>query len=422
MIHLILPNGGICPQCQLPPGKTCGRPICPRHQRLLRLRRTVRVGGAVMLAAACLFLYIGRQQGRAAMRNAPIAPKPLSAEAQMMTAVKTHPRLPYCDHWQTFTTRDGLPSNEIKSIRVDGKRVWAGTDNGLACLENGKWKTWGVKDGLPHRVVLALDVDPTTGDLWLGTAGGAARFSGGRFEKFNQLNSGLANDLVYGLTCYRDNVWIATAAGVSRFNTRTHEWALFNQNNTIMFEPWCYAVSAKDDIVYVGVWGGGIVEYNLKTGFWRDYHDPDGEMEVTLIKDAGPTHEVVPAISYENGRVWAGSYFGLSTYDGRHWKNYFKTDSGLASDFINFTRAHGDIGWVCTDDGLSSFDGKTWVTYRTVGGRGEMRIQPQGGKRETRSLGPTLGHNYTFGIDMQGDSDVWVATAGGVSHGSARKI
>ncbi len=315
--------------------------------------------------------------------------------------------------WKSYTVKDGLPSNEVKCVRVDGTRIWAGTDQGLACFENGAWRTYGVKDGLPHRVVLTLEVAQDTGDLWIGTAGGLARLSGGLIEKFTQTTSGLSNDLVYGISCLGPDVWVATASGVSRYNTRTKNWSLFDHTNTIMFEPWCYAVSAHDDLVYVGVWGAGVVEYNLKTGYWRDYHDPDGETEVCLFKDAGITHEVIPAVSYVNGRLWAGSYFGLSTYDGRHWKNYFKKDSGLASDFVNFVRASGDVGWICTDDGLSGFNGREWITYRK---NGEVVRTVNGHAVKTR-LPSALADSYTFGVDFQGDS-LWVATAGGISHGT----
>jgi ligand-binding sensor domain-containing protein len=319
-------------------------------------------------------------------------------------------------NWRTYTTRNGLPSNEAKCIRVYGSRVWVGTDNGLACYEGGRWRTYGVEDGLPHRVVMALDVSAQTGDLWVGTAGGVSRFSGGRFENFNQMNSGLANDLVYGISCYEEDVWIATASGVSRYNTRTREWEIFNNNNTIMFEPWCYAISARDDMVYVGVWGGGVVEYSYRTGYWKDYHDPDGELEICLFRDAGVVHEVIPAVSYENGILWAGSYFGLSTYDGKRWKNYFKKDSGLPSDFINFVRAQGSVGWICTDDGLSSFDGTTWFTYRKAGGGGEVRTHRGANLVEKRRLPTLLSHNYVLGVDFQGEN-VWVATAQGVCLG-----
>ena len=74
--------------------------------------------------------------------------------------------------------------------------------------------------------------------------GGLSRFSAGRFDNFTQLNSGLPNDVVYGVAVEGDYVWAATAAGASRLNTRTGQWSLFNERNTPMYEIWTYDVSA----------------------------------------------------------------------------------------------------------------------------------------------------------------------------------
>lgn len=386
-------------------------------------RRIAGIGGAALVGAVALAALWMLNRPKAASAQAGTTntersfQQPVGMDNAPPPVARKYPgKMLVYDRWETFSTHDGLPSNEAKAIRVDGDKVWVGTDEGLACREQRKWRRWSVKDGLAHRVVLSLDVDPLTHDLWIGTAGGLSRLSGGRFTTYNQLNSGLANDVVYGVCCYKGEVWIATASGVNRYRPRTNEWTIFNVNNSIMFEQWCYAISASDDMVYVGVWGGGIVEYNIRTGFWRDYHDPDGELEITLMKDVGPIHEVVPAVSYENGLVWAGTYFGMNRYDGRHWKNYFKTDSGLASDFVNFVRAHGDACWMCTDDGLSGFDGTTWTTYRKTGSGGELKIARGKQVVEKRSLARTLPNNYLLGVDLQGD-DIWVATAGGVAHG-----
>jgi hypothetical protein len=40
--------------------------------------------------------------------------------------------MPVYDEWRSYTTRDGLPSDKAFAVRVDGERVWVGTDAGLA--------------------------------------------------------------------------------------------------------------------------------------------------------------------------------------------------------------------------------------------------------------------------------------------------
>src|SRR5947208_5203280 len=148
--------------------------------------------------------------------------------------------------WENFTTANGLPDNHVYCVLVDGQRIWAGTDNGLGVYENGTWKVFRPADGLAQQAVLSLGIDKHTGDLWVGTMGGLSRISAGRIDTYTQLNSGLSNDIVYGVAVQGDYVWTATAAGASRLNLRTGQWSLFNERNTPMFEIWNYAVGAAE--------------------------------------------------------------------------------------------------------------------------------------------------------------------------------
>ena len=104
--------------------------------------------------------------------------------------------------WENFTTANGLPDNHVFCVLVDGKRIWAGTENGLGLYENGAWKVFrpveeSKEQSLAHQAVLSLALDKRTGDLWVGTMGGLSRVSAGRIDTFTQLTSGLSNDIVY---------------------------------------------------------------------------------------------------------------------------------------------------------------------------------------------------------------------------------
>ena len=118
--------------------------------------------------------------------------------------------------------------------------------------------------------------------------------------------------MVYGVGVQGDYVWVATAAGAGRLDTRTGQWALFNERNTPMYEIWTYNVSAGTSKVYYAVWGGGILEYDVKTGHWKDYNDPDGETEMVVQKDQGLIHEITTSVSYvEKDKIlWVATYFG----------------------------------------------------------------------------------------------------------------
>ena len=335
--------------------------------------------------------------------------------------------LPYVyTNWEHFTAADGLPNEHIFAVKVDGPRVWIGTENGLACYDKRtrKIKSWTEKDGLPWRVISGLDVNPATGELWLGLfGGGVARFSGGRFDHFNQMNSGLANDVVYAVAVENDNVWCATTAGASRYNTVKGKWAIFTEKNAPMEEIWNYGACYNDGKVYLGVWGSGVLEFDVARESWKTYLDPDGEMEIDLFRDDGIVHVIVTGVSYIEKVLWISTYFGACRYDGRHWHGFFDHDCGIPSNFHNAVKGRStQEAWYGSDKGLgvcADFESDTWVTYTSDGARhtGQAVIKRGTNVVQTVDTGYNVSHNYILCVDFDGD-DAWVGTSKGLARAS----
>jgi ligand-binding sensor domain-containing protein len=210
--------------------------------------------------------------------------------------------------WENFTVANGLPDNHVFCVLVDGETHLGRNRKWLRSLPRGKWKIYTTADGLAHRAVLSLALDKETGDVWAGTMGGVSRISAGRINTFNQLNSGVNNDVVYSVSVDGDYVWMATAAGASRLNKRTGQWSLFNERNTPMYEIWTYNVTATDpDKVYYAVWGAGVLAYDVKTEKWKDYNNPDGETEIVLFKDQRLIHEITTSVSCVDKILWVAT-------------------------------------------------------------------------------------------------------------------
>ena len=335
-----------------------------------------------------------------------------------------HAAPPFYDNWETFGLSHGLPSEKVFCIRATKDDVWAGTDHGLARFTDGRWRTYTTADGLAHLAVLSIAEDPETKDLWIGTMGGLNRFSAGRFDTFTQFNSGLANDIVYGVTFLRGEVWAATAAGLSRYNAAQHRWTLYDETNTPMHEVWCYSVTSSQKKVYVAVWGGGLLEYDVAQNKWKDYRDPDGEMEMDLFRDDGLLIDVVAGAACDSAdRVCVASYFGLSVYDGRRWRTYMDHDSPLAGNFINFVATRAEVAWMATDNGLSASDRENWWTYRRdpETGTGVVDWTPANGPPERFTSQTIFPHNYLLGVSFQGDQ-IWVATEKGAARGTRGQV
>jgi ligand-binding sensor domain-containing protein len=338
---------------------------------------------------------------------------------------------PLLTEWESFYAKDGLPSDKIMSVAVDQDRIWVGTDRGLAVRENGAWTTYTTEEGLAYDAVISLAVDPETRDVWAGTMGGLSQISAGRIRNYTQFNSGLPNDVVFGVAVENQNVWVATTTGEGRYRIREDRWDVYTPDNAPQHEPWGYFVDYADGKVWAALWGGGALEFDLATEQWQAYLDPDGEMEIDLFRDDGIIHVITTGISYREGIMWASTYFGLSSYDRmgtRKWRGYMDHDTGLASNFINFVKAKGKVAYVCTDKGLSAvdYDSNRWVTYAPANGPAEYqgpweaRVYREGELLERTPLEHGMSNNFTWGIDFQGD-EVWVATSKGLSHGSPKR-
>lgn len=367
-----------------------------------------------------------------ALAVAAVAPA-FAATDPPVPAPASGPNLPYLyTSWKHFTVKDGLPNDHIFAVKAHGNDVWVGTEDGLALIDKAKGKVvrvWKEKDGLPFRAVTAIEVDPKTGDVWLGLfGGGLARYSGDRFDHFHQLNSGLLNDVVYGVAVEHQNVWVATTAGCSRLDTKTGEWTAFTEKNAPMEEIWNYNVSWDGkEKVYLAVWGSGVLVYDLvraKAGKnpWEEYLDPDGEMEIDLYRDDGINHVIVTGAVAVDDVLWVSSYFGGSRYDGRHWRGYAKQEGGLPSDFLNNIKARsGQEAYFCSDKGLGVITDvatDTWVVYTRdpKTGRGVAKVT-QGGKLvETVDMERGVPHDFMINADVDGN-DIWVATGKGLGLG-----
>jgi len=331
--------------------------------------------------------------------------------------------LPYVyTEWKHFTVQDGLPNDHVFAVKVDGDKVWGGTEDGLVCInkKTGKIKNWREKDGLPWRVVSSLDINPKTGELWIGLfGGGIARFSGGRFDHWHQLNSGLVNDVVYGIAIENDNVWAATTAGASRYNTITGEWTIYTEKNAPMEEIWNYGVTYNEGKVYLGIWGSGVLEFDVATERWKDYLDPDREMEIDLYRDDGIVHVITTGVSYIEGILWVSTYFGMSRYDGRYWRGLYSHETGLPSDFGNAVKGRSaNEGWYATDKGLgvcADFATDTWITYTMDPGthKGKAVVTQNQKILKVIDMPRCIPHNYTLWVEFD-NKDVWVGTSKGI--------
>lgn len=116
-----------------------------------------------------------------------------------------------------YTIKDGLPTNDIKTIyQTKQGDIWLGTYLGLVLFKNGKFTSYTKADGLAGNHVRSIYEDKQ-GNLWIGTYDeGLSRFSQGRFVNY-KVEDGLFNNGVFSIVEDQfNNFWISSNKGIYR--------------------------------------------------------------------------------------------------------------------------------------------------------------------------------------------------------------
>ncbi len=123
----------------------------------------------------------------------------------------------------------------------------------------------------PLFTVTAISRDPRTGDFWLATWGsGLVRYSGGRFDVFNQFNSGLAGDLVFDVCVHDGLVWAATIGGVSAYAHSTDDWKLHFPRQRSFGGPVYTRVKRVDGELRVATTDGLAAVFDAEDDRWNE--------------------------------------------------------------------------------------------------------------------------------------------------------
>jgi signal transduction histidine kinase/ligand-binding sensor domain-containing protein len=135
-----------------------------------------------------------------------------------------------------YTTADGLGSNQIRSLYVEGDgTLWIGTlDGGLNVLRNGKVTHFGVGDGLPSNNI--RDVTEDGAYLWLSTTRGISKFAKSqlraaadrRLSTIEPINYGMDDGLrsaqvTEGQRHADGTLWFATSRGIAVYDPSAEE-------------------------------------------------------------------------------------------------------------------------------------------------------------------------------------------------------
>lgn len=286
--------------------------------------------------------------------------------------------------FQQVTQKDGLSSEMVYAVTVQGDDLWFGTYGGGATLYNRAKKTWKAyttkgeptepkDDGnsLKWKNLLSYNhvsvIVPDRDRIWFGTyfygygGGGISYYQPQRkpsWKTFNTNNS-VAKKIV-SMAVDGDLVWVGSEKGLSFLDKKMEQWKGFYSTQKGLSGNFVNALLIDSDLIWAGT-NGGISRFDKVKKSWKTYSAAEGL-----------TDGEIKALAKVGNHIWAGEVAGnLFEYDPRsdRWKRIEPTDP-LKNGGISSIAAVKGRAFICRDNGVSVYDPSTgqWESFNTSDG------------------------------------------------------
>ncbi len=298
--------------------------------------------------------------------------------------------------WTNYTTSNGLPSNNVTTVFVDGNTIYAGTVSKLSSSTDGgaSWDSFSetfnslsaiyasgqyiyviARQGSQSKLYISTDggstftlnsTVPTSqavygvgSAVYVATANNGVYISPDNGQTWTQSTNGLGSNNVHGIYASADGntLYAATAGGLSISTNSGNSW---NNYTTGLASTDCQAVYAINSTIYVatnaGLSVGSVIDNN-----WTGNNYLTSDNIPSVAANGTYIYAVV-----ENGGL------AISPNNGNSWSTVITTDQGLGGNQVNAVYAIGSTIYTAlnNDGGLSvSYDnGQHWTTYTMANG------------------------------------------------------
>lgn len=262
---------------------------------------------------------------------------------------------------------DFKASENIKTLFEDAqKQLWIGTDNGLVCFNSNRDK------------ITVYNTETSKGKL-------------------------VDNDIHEIFEAEKNILLIGTSNGLSIFDLSEMDFVQsykgLNSEKHLTFNEVGAIAKDKRGTLWIGTFGNGLFNYNLKTKKLKRYFASPGKNK-TLSNDY-----VLSLYIDKSGLLWIGTYGGgidlleLLKIEFNNISKANKGTSGLANnDVYAITQSRGGYLWFGTANGLSIYQPQT-NTFTTV--------------KHENDDNQSLSSNIIYSLLRDFDNNIWIGTDGG---------
>lgn len=253
--------------------------------------------------------------------------------------------------WQVYTDdNSNLPNNYLYAGAAcpDG-RIAIGHINGVVLFDGSTFSAIPETNNFTSVDGVACDAN---GTIWVAHFQGVSQYANGGWTTYGSENlaSGeFANDLVYDVKVAPDGkVWVVTSRSVAWFENGV--WAVFQEgqgfNGSRFFGALALDASGRPWVAH----SSGVDVF--ENGAWQTIEKDDFNSPESLAVDS-------------RGGIWFGTLIGGAQYfDGTSWANFDRASENVRSDNIaSLSADSGGRVWLGTSYGLTLFDGANWQTF-----------------------------------------------------------
>ena len=291
---------------------------------------------------------------------------------------------------KTYTTKDGLVSDEIWKIITDKSgRLWIGTNDGISIYEDGEFINFNTKNGLPFNNIRGL-TEMINGDIWVGTdKEGIVIFRDDKPFKYLTKEDGLSDsDPQYFAQNPSDSsIWIAHhGGGLDRY--KDGEVDNLNVDNGLVSNFLTFVGFSKDGTAFIGSETGmSVISKKIVTVFDEKTEGINSSAIATVLQDG-------------DGAVWLGSDgSGFFNYKDGKWGVIETPGSGKT--VTNGYASSGTVGE----------NGDAWFG---TPGTGIVQVRNQKVIRKI-SAEDGLNDDFSRGLAFDKDQNLWVGTNKGIN-------
>lgn len=311
----------------------------------------------------------------------------------------------------------------IRTLLEDGQgNLWVGSIGaGLGKLRaDGVLTHYSVKSGLPSDSIFCLD-SGASGEIWVCTNEGLARFANGQFHTFTTAD-GLPSNQVRATCSASGTRWVASID----FGLTSWDGKRFHPYSGQFFKP-------SDQVTALACANDGSVWVGTNVGV---LHIAGSDSWLLTTHDGLPDNAVSSLLAAQDGSIWVGTNDGVTRIRDDQFSVYTTRD-GLSHSLVLtlYTDREGTL-WAGTKDGLDQFTDGNVTPYTTNEGLRSNETGPVIEDRSGRLCVGTLGwglnifengkfhalttsngllDNTIFSLESDHNGDLWIGTKRGLN-------